>query len=703
MTVEDCAFNSTWFAGLVLTKGARWNLIKGNYGTLTGEQGRLMIDGGGTATHDNLFLCNHLDPTVRPGDTRAQQGGYHRCISTYGYVGPRNHLIGNVMNSKNSYRCKYTVSDTVVQGNVMVGACQTFGALPYLWNGPEDRLVFRNNLFLSRVSASGAPLPSCGAGSNWADPYRAFVNNFVPSTKEGGISVETARFADPAYLDYRLQSDSPLRGKALGGGDVGAYYGPWGRVLYVSATGDDANPGTSARLPFASFSKAAATLRAGDTLYVMAGAYGDPLTVSASGREGAPITIRAWGKKDLSVPAIRVSGSWVELEGFTVSAPKDHGILITGRNVTLKRCVAHKCGGCGVRAIGASQLALTHCTLAGNRVGLTLDEGSIDATVRDSIFAANREGAVSVGEDSGVGYLASHNCYFGDGLDRARIEREIGSVIAAPRFVQADKGDYRLKWDSPAAHLAPFGRAAGAGADTGHRECQREPHLRRRGGHHLAHAERCHDWTRPLPAQGHREVAHFPTHRVGHGARCGADRPEAEHGVRGRCASHQRPRRRGGVHAELHDLGQAERTGDLLRGSRRRRPGRGAHTRDRLADHPEGLHRSRAGGHRALSARRVPWPVPTGPLRSPGAADHLPRGRWGSAHRRCWRARALREDLGPRLRHVGRLHLRERTARRIRPVVLHRPFPRHRDPELPRGTGSTGSRVGHLLLHPWLT
>ena len=349
VTVEDCAFNSTWFAGLVLTKGARWNLIKGNYGTLTGEQGRLMIDGGGTATHDNLFLCNHLDPTVRPGDTRAQQGGYHRCISTYGYVGPRNHLIGNVMNSKNSYRCKYTVSDTVVQGNVMVGACQTFGALPYLWNGPEDRLVFRNNLFLSRVSASGAPLPSCGAGSNWADPYRAFVNNFVPSTKEGGISVETARFADPAYLDYRLQSDSPLRGKALGGGDVGAYYGPWGRVLYVSATGDDANPGTSARLPFASFSKAAATLRAGDTLYVMAGAYGDPLTVSASGREGAPITIRAWGKKDLSVPAIRVSGSWVELEGFTVSAPKDHGILITGRNVTLKRCVAHKCGGCGVR------------------------------------------------------------------------------------------------------------------------------------------------------------------------------------------------------------------------------------------------------------------------------------------------------------------------------------------------------------------
>ena len=462
VTVEDCAFNSTWFAGLVLTEGARWCLIKGNYGTLTGEQGSLMIDGGAADTHDNLFLCNRLDPTVRAGDARAQQGGYHRCISTYGYVGQRNHLIGNVMNSKNSYRCKYTVSDTVIQGNTMVGVCQTVGAPPYLWEKPDDRIVFRNNVFLGRVPISGASMPSGGAGGNWADPYRAFVNNFVPSAEKGGISVETARFADPAYLDYRLQSDSPLRGKALGGGDIGAHHRPRGRIFYVSTEGDDASPGTSARRPLASLARAASALRAGDTLYVMPGAYAEVLTVPSSGRGDALITIRAWGKKEVSLPGIRISGSWIVLEGFTVSAPEGDGILITGRNVALQRCVAHRCGRCGVKASGAPRLALNHCTLASNRVGLGLDKGSIDRTVRDSIFAANRSGAVSISEDSSAGYLASHNCYFGEGLDRVRIGAEIGSIIAAPEFVQADKGYYRLRWDSPAAHLAPFGRAAGA-------------------------------------------------------------------------------------------------------------------------------------------------------------------------------------------------------------------------------------------------
>ena len=340
VTVEDCAFSSTWYAGLVLTYGAQWNLIKGNYAALNGEQGSLLMNNGGESVHDNLFLGNRCDP-ADPVGRRA--GGYHRCISNYGCVGQRNHLVGNIMKSRSCYRTKYTVSDTVIQGNVMVGTCQTFalnfppGApLAYQWEGPEDRTIFRNNVFHGRlVTRSGPP---GGVGGNWAGPYRAFVNNFaLMSPKESMLSpsveatrLEAARFADPAYLDYRLQPDSPLKGKALGGGDRGAQRQARGRILYVSSKGDDANPGTSSREAFRTLPKATATLRPGDTLYVMPGMYADPLTVACSGREDAPVTIRAWGRKEASLPGIRVSGSWAVLQGFTVSAGDGDGILVTG-------------------------------------------------------------------------------------------------------------------------------------------------------------------------------------------------------------------------------------------------------------------------------------------------------------------------------------------------------------------------------------
>ena len=473
VTVEDCAFSSSWYAGLVLTNGAQWSLVKGNYGALNGEQGSLLMNNGGDSVHDNLFQNNRLDP-ADPVGRRA--GGYHRCISNYGCVGQRNHLIGNIMKSRHCYRTKYTVSDTVIQGNVIVGSCQTFalnfpaGApLAYQWEGPEDRIVFRNNVFQGRV-VTRDPVPPAGAGGNWAGPYRAFVNNFALfSPQESFLSeaaqaerVDAARFADPAYLDYRLQSDSPLQGKALGGGDIGAYREAVGRVFYVGGGGDDANPGTCRRQAFLTLAKATSVLQPGDTLYIMPGTYERALTVTASGHEAAPIKIRAWGMGEVSLPALRASGSWVVLEGFTVSAPHGDGILVAGDHVTLKRCVAHKCGGAGVKAVGAAGLAVSQSTIAGNGTGVVLERDSTDAAVRDCILAAHRGAAVNIASDSAHGFLASHNCYFGATLDRARIGGEIGSAIGIPAFVDADRNDYRLRGDSPAAHLAPCGRAAGA-------------------------------------------------------------------------------------------------------------------------------------------------------------------------------------------------------------------------------------------------
>jgi len=447
VTIEDCAFSSTCFAGLVLYAGARWNLIKGNYGALNGARGSLLVNH--RDTQDNLFIGNRLDPSTPT--IRERGWKYHFGISTYGHVGPRNHVVGNMMNDTHSFRCKYMFRNTVIQGNIMLGSCSTVpctypGSRPEeLWKKPEDRVIFRNNVFLSSASTAYQPMPPCGPGGNWCDRFKVFVNNFAPNKANRTHSIAAARFADPACLDYRLQADSPLRGRALGGGDVGAYRKPQGRIFYVSPKGSDGNAGTSDQRPLATLAKANAALQAGDTLYVMPGTYPRPLVIASSGRKEAPITIRARGRADLSLPSVHVEGSWVDLEGLTVAGRA----AVTGSNVILKQCIVRG----RAEAVGAKALTLGGCTAE----TLSLKQGSTDAVVRDCIF-----GAIEISQDSRPGYLASNNCYFGDGLDRERIADEIGSIVADPKFVDAAKGDFRLQWDSPAAHVAPFGRPAGA-------------------------------------------------------------------------------------------------------------------------------------------------------------------------------------------------------------------------------------------------
>jgi len=79
--------------------------------------------------------------------------------------------------------------------------------------------------------------------------------------------------------------------------------------------------------------------------------------------------------------------------------------------------------------------------------------------VRDCVFANNRDGAVIVSDDSAAGFLASNNCYWGEGLDAERIATETGSTIGDPGPLD---GDTAVSWDSPAATLAMYGRPAGA-------------------------------------------------------------------------------------------------------------------------------------------------------------------------------------------------------------------------------------------------
>lgn len=448
VTVEGCSFSMNYVHGLLLGPGARWTLIQGNYGVQTGT-----LFQRGTDMQDNLFIGNHLDPSVPTLRTR---GLSPRATGNYGWPGEhvrRYYLVNNVINSPRSFLSKGMGYEIVLEGNVMRHL--DIHGFPREMERHE-RLVVRNNVLL-RPPSLGKVGPD-GYNGNWAGPWTASVNNFCA---DGGRSVEEARFADPAYLDFRLQSDSPLVGQALGGGDVGAFRQPRGRVLYVSPQGDDAAAGTSERLAFQTLAHAARQLQPGDTLYVAEGEYAEPLGVAASGEPGNPILVRAYGKRRVALPAMRVDGSHVVVEGFTVSGPEGHGAAVRGDGVTLRRCVLSGNAGAGVRAEGAKNLNVLHCTFAANRVGLALERGSTGAVVRDSLFAGNAGSPVSMDRDSQEGFLASDNVHYGPGAE-GQAAAELRSVAAEPLFADAARGDYRLRWDCPAGFHGMYAQPAGA-------------------------------------------------------------------------------------------------------------------------------------------------------------------------------------------------------------------------------------------------
>lgn len=449
ITIENCAFFANSTVGIEAYQ-VQWCLFKNNIGEKNGDRGTII-------THTDMFQDNLIKGNFfGPSDETLRLAGSNNvnfAINQYGGGGDRNHIINNIMNDNLSFRWKPICRGSIMEGNVLTGLLYIEGVTKDLVKNANDKIIIRNNVILGNIQWPGNAFDKNDHSQNRVDADKIFINNFIGFNDKKSIT--EMFFADPSYCDYRLQEDSPLKGKSIGGGDLGAYRSPQGRILFAGINGNDSSSGMSVKNAWHSVKKATDSIRPGDTLYIMPGKYDEVLSISANGTKDAPILIRAHGKGKVVFRSVEIKGAHITLEGITTA-----GIDVKAHAVTLKRCTSCNAVNSGISAETAGNLAVLNCTLANNVTGITL-KNSKNVSLRDSIIALNKK-ELEIAEESRQGYHASHNLYYSENIDKNKFTGELGCIIADPLFVNIKNSDYRVFWNSPAAVPDAFCAPAGS-------------------------------------------------------------------------------------------------------------------------------------------------------------------------------------------------------------------------------------------------
>jgi parallel beta-helix repeat protein len=159
-------------------------------------------------------------------------------------------------------------------------------------------------------------------------------------------------------------------------------------VFYVSPTGSDANPGTSAA-PWATLQHAVGSILPGDTIEVESGTYAG-FTVGSSGTAAALSTLEAAAGATVVVDAPGTQnqfGSDIEIDhsGQTVSYWVINGLEVTGAaagsgidlrgtsHITVENCYCHDNHGSGIYLVSSDHPTITH-----NHVAYSAAQDGID-------------------------------------------------------------------------------------------------------------------------------------------------------------------------------------------------------------------------------------------------------------------------------------------------------------------------------------
>lgn len=299
---------------------------------------------------------------------------------------------------------------TLFQDNVTVRVKGSAGSIP-LW------AIYRRNT-VSR------PIVTKVAGREHNLEYR-------PET------ADTQGFADPAWLDFRLQADSPNRQPDLPTGAVGAL--PYDdSIRFVGPAGDDQASGDSIAQAWRSLRHALPHLQDGQTLYLLPGTYEDG--VHLEGRRN--IALLAHGNRgDVVLPSLTITQSEsIRLGGLRIM----HELTITDTpGSILEQCeiqgavtLASSPGAHLEHNLFASRLTLTASPALWlvNNLFLAADPLQIDTQAPSSWIAYNNAPTPLPGP---------HN------------------LSLSPELLDPANGDYRLSRQSPLLGRGRLGRAIG--------------------------------------------------------------------------------------------------------------------------------------------------------------------------------------------------------------------------------------------------
>ena len=181
-----------------------------------------------------------------------------------------------------------------------------------------------DNIIKQNITRAGGPRPDVVNKSS--------DKNLLLNQQKGNLDFSD-HFADPHHLDYRLQSDSTLRGS----GKVPFPYSD--EVFFVKPDGNDNASGTSIKTAWKSIAKACKHAVAGQTVYLLSGDYPELLVPEYSG-----VDFRRRGLGEVIVDGIRINGkSNIKIEGFTIKNSSNPAVKISdSKNIEITQCVIAK-------------------------------------------------------------------------------------------------------------------------------------------------------------------------------------------------------------------------------------------------------------------------------------------------------------------------------------------------------------------------
>ncbi len=140
ITIKNCGFYYNYKNGLV-ADGASKSLFIGNRGAANTERGSFLTM---RRAHDNLFTGNWLGPNPQTLRQRKPYE-YNFAMNNYGIPGgARNHVIGNVLDDKHSFRWKAGCPESRFEDNIVTGRF-------YAESKPIPAVI-RNNFFGDKIA-----------------------------------------------------------------------------------------------------------------------------------------------------------------------------------------------------------------------------------------------------------------------------------------------------------------------------------------------------------------------------------------------------------------------------------------------------------------------------------------------------------------------------------------------------------------------